>query len=327
MTVKTIIHLLLYVLVLALQFPVGAQQPTKVFRIGELVLFGGISPKDTGREILRRELHALGYIEGKNIIYEARTAGGKVNKFNALAEELVRLNVDVILTTSPSETAAAQRATKTIPIVFMAQSDPVTSGLVDTLARPGGNITGVTTIASGLSGKRIELLKEIIPTVSRVAVLWNPKGPGEGWKESQRAARELGISLQSMEVRKPEELDSAFKKAINAGASAIAVTQSPLTSAIHQQLIGLSTKNRIPAVFPRTEYVVNGGLISYGADRAELYRRAAIILDKILKGTKAADLPFEQPTKFELVINLKTAKQIGLTIPPNVLARADRVIK
>jgi putative tryptophan/tyrosine transport system substrate-binding protein len=198
---------------------------------------------------------------------------------------------------------------------------------VDSLSRLGGNVTGVTTVAAGLSGKRVELLKEAMPKVFRAAVLWNSQVSGERWKESQLAARELGLQLHSMQVNSADRVESAFKEALKADSAAIAVTQNPLTSIISKQVIALATTHRMPTIFPRGDYVVNGGLMSYGAERGESFRRAAHIVDKILKGANPADLPVEQPTKLELAINLKTAKQIGLTIPPHVLARAERVIK
>jgi putative tryptophan/tyrosine transport system substrate-binding protein len=317
---KQVFRFALAALLLMLSGPVGAQQREKIAKIGEFDLRGD-STLGTGRKLFR-PLRELGYIEGKNVIYETRSAEGNLDRFSVLAEELVRLKVDVLLTTSPDETLAAKNATKTIPIVFFAQSDPAASRLVDSLARPGGNITGVSTIAMELSGKRLELLKETIPTLSRVAVMWNPKMSGQSWKESQLAARELGLQLHSMEVTSADKFESAFKEAIKAGSAAIAVTQNPLISSMNQkQVVALAMKSRLPAIFPRGDYVANGGLMSYGADQAEPYRRGAVIVDKILKGAKPADIPIEQPTKFELVINLKTAKQIGVTIPPNVLAQ------
>ena len=323
---KNVLCFVLGALLLTLSGPVGAQQREKIAKIGEFDLRGGTT-LGTGRKLFRQSLRELGYIEGKNVIYEARSADGKLDRFPVLAEELVRLKVDVLLTTSPDETLAAKNATKTIPIVFFAQSDPAVSRLVDSLARPGGNITGVTTIATELSGKRLELLKETIPTLSRVAVMWNPKMSGESWKESQLAARELGLQLHSMEVTSADKFESAFKEAIKAGSAAIAVTQTPLISSNQKQIVALAMKSLLPAIVPRGDYVANGGLMSYGAEQAEPYRRGAVIVDKILKGVKPADIPIEQPTKFELVINLNTAKQIGLAVPPSVLARADRVIR
>ena len=322
----SILGFVLGVLLLTLSGPVGAQPHEKIAKIGEFDLRGGTT-LGTGRKLFRQSLRELGYIEGKNVLYETRSAEGNLNRFPALAEELVRLKVDVLLTTSPEETLAAKNATKTIPIVFFSQGDPVASGLVNSLARPGGNITGVSTTASELSGKRLELLKATIPKLSRVAVMWNPKMSGESWKESQLAARELGLQLHSMEITSADKFESAFEEAIKAGNAAMAVTQNPIISSNQKQIVALATKSRLPAIFPRADYVVNGGLMSYGADQAEPYRRGAVIVDKILKGAKPADIPIEQPTKFELVINLKTAKRIALTIPPNVLARADRVIR
>ena len=271
----------------------------------------------------------LGYVEGKNIAFEYRSAEGKLDRLPALADELVRLKVDVLVTAATPAALAAKNATRTIPIVFLSVADPVAAGLVDSLARPGGNITGFTTIAAVLAGKRLELLKETVPKLSRVAVLWDPQDPGSAqqWKESQLPARELGLQLHSMEVSSADKFESAFKEATKARSAALAVTQSPLANSNQKQIADLAAKYRLPAIYPRGDFVESGGLMSYGADRAEPYRRAASMVDKILKGTKPADLPVEQPTKFEFMINLKTAKQIGLTIPPNVLVRADKVIK
>ena len=323
---KQVFRFALPALLFALCSFADAQQPVKIAKIGELHLRPG-STIGTGRELLRRSLRELGYTEGKNIVYETRSAEGNLDRFPALAEELVRLKVDVLLTTSPDETLAAKNVTHSIPIVFLSQGDPVASGFVNSLARPGGNITGITTVAAGLSGKRLELLKEINPKLSRVAVVWNSKASGDSWNESQLAARELGLQLHSMEIGSADQIESAFKEATRAGSAAMAVTQNPLISSNQKQIIALATKSRLPAIYPRGDYVANGGLMSYGADQAEPYRRAAVIVDKILKGAKPADIPIEQPTKFELVINLNTAKQIDVKIPQNVLARADRVIK
>ena len=229
-------------------------------------------PHEAPGASFRRSLRELGYVEGKSILYEDRSAEGKLDRFPALADELVRLKVDVLVASSPDEVLAFKNATRTIPIVYLAQSDPVAAGLVDSLARPGGNITGVTTFATVLSGKRIELLKETVPKLSRVAVLWNPRGSGEGWKESQLAARGMGLQLHSMEVSSADKFDSAFKEAIKAGSDAIAVTQNPLvTSSNQKQIVVLATKNRLPAIYPRKDVVEIGGLMSYGADHAEPY--------------------------------------------------------
>ena len=322
---KNVFCLALFVFLFALCVPAHAQQ-AKIPKIGELVFRSGAT-LGTGREMFRRSLGELGYVDGKSVTYETRSAEGKLDRFPALAEELVRLKVDVLLTSSSDETLAAKKVTKTIPIVFVAQVDPVSAGMVDNLARPAGNVTGITTSAAELSGKRLELLKETVAKLSRVAVMWNRAGSGQAWKESQLPAKEMGLQLHSMEISGADKLDSAFKDAIKAGSAAIAVTQNPLISSNQNQIVVLATKNRLPAIYPRGDYVANGGLMSYGADPAEHYRRAAVIVDRILKGAHPADLPVEQPTKYEFIINLKAAKQIGLTIPPNVLARADRVIK
>jgi putative ABC transport system substrate-binding protein len=280
---------------------------------------------------LRRELRALGYVEGKNIAIEYRYAENKLDRLPTLADELVRLKIDLIFTPGINETLAAKNATinRTIPIVFSTGGDPVAAGLVDSLARPGGNITGFTTISAVLAGKRLELLKETVPKLSRVAVLWHPQDPGstQQWKESQLSAQELGLQLHSMEVSRADKYEGAFKEAINARSAALAVTLSPLTLSNQKQISDLAAKNRLPAIYPRRDFVESSGLMSYGPDQVEPYRRAAVMVDKILRGAKPADLPVEQPTKFELMINLKTAKALGLTIPPVVLMRAEKVIK
>ena len=304
-----------------------AQQQAKVPKIGWL----GVRPlsSDTSRELFQRMLGELGYVEGKNIAFEYRSAENKLDRLPALTDELVRLKVDVLLAPATPEALAAKNATRTIPIVFVGVGDPVAAGLVDSLARPGGNITGFTTISAVLAGKRLELLKETVLQLSRVAVLWDPQALGsiQQWKESQLSAREQGLQLYSMEASSADKYDGVFKEAIKARSAALAVTQHPLAISNQKQIADLATKNRLPAIYPRGDFVVSGGLMSYGADRDEPYRRAASIVDKILKGRKPAELPVEQPMKFEFVINLKTAKQIGLTIPPNVLARADKVIR
>jgi putative ABC transport system substrate-binding protein len=300
----------------------------KVTKIGWLG-FRSAARQAPGAELFRREFRALGYVEGKNITFEYRDAEGKPERLPAVADELVRLKVDVLVTASTRGALSAKNATRTIPIVFYNVSDPVATGLVDSLARPGGNITGFTVISAVLGGKRLELLKETIPKLSRVAVLWDPKSGGavESWKESQLAARELGLQLYSMEVSSAERYEDAFKEATKVRSGGLAVTQSPFTVSNQKQIADLATKHRLPAIYPRGDFVVSGGLMSYGADRIEPYRRVASIIDKILKGTKPADLPVEQPTKFELMINLKTAKALGLTIPPVVMMRAEKVIK
>ena len=322
---KRACRLALAMMLLALSLPAEAQAQSKIYRIGELTARPGLRRPS---EAFPRAIRELGYVEGKNIAFELRSAEGRPDRFPALADELVRLKVDVLVATSTAETLAFKNATKTIPIVFYTGSDPVAVGLVDSLARPGGNITGVTVIATELIGKRLELLKETIPKLSRVAVLWNPQSPTRSaWKESQLPARELGLQLHSMEVSSADEYESAFREAIRVGSAAIAVSLNPLNAYNQKRIADLATKNRLPAIYPRGDFVASGGLMSYGADRDEPYRRVAVLVDKILKGAKPADLPVEQPTKFELLINLKTAKAIGLAIPPNVLARADRVVR
>jgi len=326
--IKKVFDFLLCTLLLALAFPVEAQQHAKVAKIGFLGA-GGLGGVGSGSELFKRELRALGYVEGKNIAVEYRSTEGKRDRLPAVADELVRIKVDVIVTSSTIAALAAKNATKTIPIVFYTVTDPVADGLVDSLARPGGNITGITDIGAVLSGKRLELLKETIPKLSRVAVLWDPQNPGnaQSWKESQLPARELGLQLHSMEVSSTDKYEGAFKETIKARSAALAVISSPLVSSNRKQIADLAEKNRLPAIYQREDYVASGGLMSYGPDRAEPYRRAAAILVKILKGTKPADLPVEQPTKFEFVINLKAARQIDLTIPPDLLARATKIIR
>jgi putative ABC transport system substrate-binding protein len=317
--------LALCALLLSLSFSVQAQQPAKVAKIGWL---GARSASAPAREVFVRELRALGYVEGKSIAFEYRYAEGKLNRLPVLADELVRLNVDLLVTPSQSAALAAQSATKRIPIVFYG-SDPVAVGLVDSLARPGGNITGFSVIGVVLVGKRLELLKETIPKLSRVAVLWNPGDSSSALqrKESQVPARELGLQLHSMEASSADKFEGAFKEATKARSAALAVMGSPFFNSNQKQIVNLAAKYRLPAIYNQGEFVANGGLMSYGSDETEPYNRIASMVDKILKGAKPSDLPVEQPTKFELVINLKTAKTLGLTIPPLVLMRAERVIK
>jgi putative tryptophan/tyrosine transport system substrate-binding protein len=306
---------------------VEAQQPIKIPKIG----FLGSGPSSRPwHESFKREFRKLGYVDGKNVTFIHRFADTKYDRLPVLADELVRLKVDVIITPGSNDTGAAKNATKTIPIVFLgAGSDPVVLGLVDSLARPGGNLTGVSSIASELAGKRLELLKETVPKVARVAVLWNPQNAGstQVWKESQPAAKELDLQLHSIAVNSADQLDSEFKEAVKARSGALVVTAGALLTTNQVQIINLATKYRLPAIGAGREFVANGGLMSYGTDAIERYQRAALMVEKILKGAKPADLPVEQPTKFELVINLKTAKTLGLLIPQNVLARTDRVIK
>jgi putative ABC transport system substrate-binding protein len=314
-------------LLFALGFRDVEAQQAKVPKLGWLA----VRPASAAFAIesFQREFRKLGYIDGRNITFDYRYAEGKLDRLPVLADELIRNQVDVIIAPNTPAAIAAKNATKTIPIVFIDVTDPIAAGLIDSLPRPGGNITGFTTIGAMLAGKRLELLKETIPKLSRVAVLWDPQqsSSAEGWKESQIPARELGLQLHSMAVTRVEEYEVAFQEATKAGSSALVWMASPLGSANQKLTVALADKYRLAAIYARRAVVENGGLMSYGIDRTEPFTRAAVFVDKILKGAKPADLPVEQPTKFELVINLKTAKQIGLTIPPNVLARADRVIK
>jgi putative ABC transport system substrate-binding protein len=326
---KKITVVALGVMLLVLCLSAHAQQPAKVAKIGYLWFRSASDPAAGGRRSFERELRALGYVEGKNIAVEDRSAEGKLDRLSAVADELVRLGVDVLVTAGTPGAQALKNATRTIPIVFTSVGDPVAAGLVDSLARPGENITGFTEISGVLAGKRLELLKETVPKLSRVAVLWNPRNPGNAqqWKESQLAGRELGLQLHSMEVSSADKLESAFQEATKARSAALSVIPSSFITANPKRITDLAANHRLPAIFDRGEFVASGGLMSYGPDRAESYRRAAVFVDKILKGTKPADIPVEQPTKFELVINLKTAKALGLTIPPVVMMRAEKVIK
>jgi putative tryptophan/tyrosine transport system substrate-binding protein len=312
-------------MLLALCFSAQAQQPKKIPSIG--VLDSGTPSASSVRiESFRQGLRELGYVEGQNIAIEYRFADGKNDRLPELAVAMARLKVDVLVAAGGnSTTRALKQASKTIPIVMTSGSDAVDGGLVSSLARPGGNVTGLTSLYDDLSGKRLELLKETVPKLSRVAVLW--EGGGNQWRAIQAAARDLRLQVHSMEIRSAGDFEGTFKDAIKARSGALTVTAGTLFSAHQKRIADLAIKNRLPAMYATQQYVALGGLMYYGANTSDLYRRAAVYVDKILKGTKPADLPVEQPTKFEFIINLKTAKQIGLTIPPNVLARADRVIK
>jgi putative ABC transport system substrate-binding protein len=274
-------------------------------------------------------LRELGYFEGKNIVIERRYAEGKVDRLPALAAEFVSLKVDVIISSGPTATRPAKSATATIPIVMTFDDDPVGSGFVASLARPGGNITGLSTLSPEISGKQLELLKEVLPKLGRAAVIGTStrQGTEQTLKEMEPAAGAFGVKLQYLDVQDPKDIESVFRAASKGRADAVLVLQSPVFNSQRAQIAELAVKSRLPAAYPRREFVEAGGLMSYGVSQTDLDRRAAGYVDKILKGAKPADLPVEQPTKFELVINLKAAKQIGLTIPPNVLARADRVIR
>ena len=304
----------------------AAQKPAKVHRIGYLASTSGLGPLE---EAFRQGLRDLGYVEGKNIAIEYRLAQGKLDRLFDLAAELVRLKVDTIVTPSTLDALAAQRATRTTPIVMAASGNAVATGLVASLARPGGNVTGLTALAQELSGKRLELLKEAVPGLSRVAVLWNAANPDKAHdlEEIQVAAGALGLQLQSLEVRGPDDLGSAFRATNSKRVGAIFTLTDALTITHQSRILDLATKRGLPTLFQTRDFVDAGGLMCYGPNDADLYRRAATYVDKILKGAKPGELPVEQPTRFELVINLKTAKKIGVTIPPEVLMRADKVIR
>jgi putative ABC transport system substrate-binding protein len=326
---NTIVGLALSAMLFALCVSAEAQQPAKIPRLGYVVATSA-NPKPSSVEAFRQGLKNLGYVEGKNILVEYRYAEGVEDRLPALVGELVQLKVDVLIIPPLRAIRAAQQATKTIPIVMVTTADPVATGLVGSLARPGGNITGLTRLTAELSGKRVELLKEAVPGMSRVGVLWDAEGAGStnSFKEYDAAARALKIPLQSLEVRGPNpDLEGAFQAAAKGRVSALIIVTGGLFNRYPERIADLAIKNRLPSMHERSEYVEAGGLMSYSSSDLEPFRRAAVYVDKILKGTKPADLPVEQPTKFEFVINLKAAKQIGLTIPPNVLARADRVIR
>jgi putative ABC transport system substrate-binding protein len=317
-------------MLLALPFPARAQQPKKVPRIGYLSPLDPAS-ESSRAEAIRQALRERGYIEGQNIATEYRYAEGKIDRFPELAAELVRLKVDIIVAAGTDRVVrAAMNATKTIPIVMSgAPLDPVEAGIVDSLARPGGNVTGVTIIATELSGKRLELLKEAVPKVARVAVLYDPANPASviELKEVQTAARALKLTVRSWEVRDADGFERVFAALNKERPDGLFVLSSPLMNANQKRTVGFALKSRLPSMYSNRDHVDAGGLMSYGADRAESYRRVAYFVDRILKGAKPADLPVERPMRFELVINLKTAKQIGVTIDPNLLARANRLIK
>ena len=306
-----------------------AQQPKKVPRIGYLGA-ASLSAIPKRVEAFRQGLRELGYVEGKNLVIEYRWAEGKLDRLPALAAELVRLKVDVIVTGGPTNTRAAKGATSTIPIVMTNDSDPVGTGFVASLARPGGNITGLATLRPELSGKQLELLKEINPKLSRVAFFGTSTDPAnaESLRETELAAGTFGVKVQYLDVLSPKDIETAFRAAGKGRADAILMlVAGPVANSRRTEFAELAVKNRLPAIYYQSEYVEAGGLMSYGVSVTDLDRRAATYVDKILKGAKPADLPVEQPTTFEFIINLKAAKQIGLTIPPNVLARADKVIK
>jgi putative tryptophan/tyrosine transport system substrate-binding protein len=325
---KKIIRLALCALLFAQSIPARAQQPAKIPRIGFLI-GSSASVYATRVEAFRRRLRELGYVEGKNLVIEYRYAEGKRERLSELAAELVGLKVDVIVTSGPG-ILAAKKASPTMPIVFGSASDPVGTGLVSSLARPGGNITGLSTMARDLGGKRLELLKEAVPKIARVAFLWqrgSTRGDDQELTEMEAAAKALGVKLISLPVRSLEDFEGAFARAKRDGAQALITNPGALIVTRQRQVLDFAAKNRLPAMYASNEFVEAGGLMSYAPSYTDLYRRAADFVDKILKGAKPADLSVEQPTKFELIINLKAAKQIGVTIPQRVQARADKLIK
>ena len=305
-----------------------AQQAQKVPRIAYLTV-APLSANATRVEAFRQGLSELGYVDGKNIVIEWRSGGGKLNSESAMVADAVRLNVDVIVTSGPTMTRAAKQATATIPIVMTFDSDPVGSGFITSLARPGGNVTGLSALSPELTGKQVELLKEIIPKLSQVAALGNSKEPANArtLREIALSGEVLGFQVQALDVLNATDIETAFQAARKARTDALVVLPSPVFNNRRATVANLALRARMPAIYFRQEFVEAGGLMSYGTSFTDLSRRAATYVDKILKGVKPADLPVEQPTKFELVINLKTAKQIGITIPQSVLARADRVIR
>ncbi|MDP2602426.1 MAG: ABC transporter substrate-binding protein [Deltaproteobacteria bacterium] len=324
---KKLFRLLLIIAFLGAGPVTQAQQPARSPRIG-ILLPPSASFNSARVEAFRQRLRELGYVEGKNIFFEYRYAEGKLERLPDLAAELVRLKVDVIVTAGPAG-PAAKKATATIPIVFATFADPVGSGIVSSLARPGGNITGLSLMTPDLDGKRLELLKESFPKVTRVAFLWMPSGSmgNVPLKDMEAAAKALGVKLQSLEVRSLDDFESAFARAKRDGAQALITYPGPLINTQQRQVLDFAAKNRLPAMYPANEFVEAGGLMSYAPNYTDLFRRAADFVDKILKGAKPVDLPVEQPMRFEFIVNLKTAKQIGVTIEPNVLVRANKVIR
>ncbi len=303
-----------------------AQQPVRVARIGYLSPRAGPTNRD---EAFRQGLRELGYVEGQNLVIEYRWGGERDDQFPRLAAELVALKVDVIVAAGNLAVRAARQATSTIPIVMAAVGDPVATGLVASLARPGGNITGQTIFSSELTGKRLELLKEVVPRVARVAVLVYRPSPftAHFLSETEAAARVLGVQLRPVEVRRPKDFEGAFAEMVKDHAGGLVVQITPLFFDNRRKIVDLAAQRRLPAIYESREFADGGGLMSYGPDRLVVYRRAAAYVDKILKGTKPADLPVEQPTRFELAVNLKTAKALGLTMPPSIMVRADQVIQ
>jgi putative ABC transport system substrate-binding protein len=326
MASRLVLMVILTLALLAAPLAVEAQQAGKVPRIGYLTQRSGAGPRE---EAFRQGLRDLGYVPGKDIVIEERYSVGGLDGLNALAAELVRLKVEIIVTGGPTATRSAKEATTTIPIVMAQDSDPVGNGFVASLARPGRNITGLSGLYTELNGKRLELLKEVVPRLSRVAVLGTSSEPGNAraLRETELAAKALAVQLQYLDVRELKDIEAAFRAASLGRADAVLTLFSPVVLPHQAQFAALAIKSRLPVMHHQTEAVRTGVLISFGVSMTDLFRRAATYVDKILKGAKPADLPVEQPTKFELVINLKAAKAIGLTIPPSVLARADEVIE
>jgi putative ABC transport system substrate-binding protein len=322
---RKIIALAFCAMLFALCFPVQAQQTPKIPHVGILFIGGHDQPH---LEAFKQGLHEHGYSEGKNIVLEYRYAEGQYDRLPALANDFVREKVDVIVTTSSISAQAARKATRTIPIV-MTTGSPVEQGLAESLAKPGGNVTGLSVLVSDLSGKRVEILKEAFPKATRVLTLWSPRSSEAviGLKETQEAAQALAVKLHPVKVQTGEDIEKVFAELPKANVNAVLVVLSPQVTLQSKRIVELALKQRLPGMYPTRQFAEEGGLMAYGPLIGDLYRRAATYVDRILKGAKPADLPVEQPTKFELIINLKAAKQIGLTIPPNVLARADRVIR
>jgi ABC-type uncharacterized transport system substrate-binding protein len=327
MTMKIIVLLLVSLAVVSVHLA-DAQQPPKKPLIGVLVA-GSSSSMESRINAFQKRLRELGYKEGQNIVVEYHYAEGNYNRLTAIATDLVRSNANVIVTWAIPVTQVVKNATNTIPIVMAGGGNPVETGLVESLAKPGGNITGLATIQNELTGKRLELLKEAVPKISRVAFVFNPEGqvPTQGYEPLKGFAQSLKISLEPLEIRKPNEIDKAFAAIPKSRVDGLLLESDPVFNTNRQKVIALTAKNRLPAMYPERRWAEDGGMMAYGTDLIEVANRAAIFVDKILKGAKPADLPVEQPTKFELAINLKTAKQIGVTIPQSVLFRADRVIK
>ena len=319
----------LSVMLIALGFPAEAQQPKKIARIG---YFFASTPAATtyNIEAFRQGMRELGHVEGKTFVLELRYGEARAERFPEIARELVDLKLDMIVAATDVVIAAVKRETQTIPIIMASSNDPVATGLVASLARPGGNVTGLSIISPELSGKRLELLREVVPGLSRVAFLWNPdvRGAVLDYRETEGAVSSLGLQLQSVELVRAEDLDRAFSAVTKERAQALIVPPAnPVAFGNRDQIASFVQKNKLPSIYAQREFVDAGGLMSYGPSTPDMHRRAATFVDKILKGAKPADLPVEQPMKFEFIINLKAAKQIGLTIPPNVLVRADKVIR